>query len=297
MLAVVLALAAAGCYAVGWVLQQREAAAQAEQPSLSPRLLLHLLRRPLWLLGIVSMVAGNLLQAAALAVGSLTLVEPVLVLSLLFALPLGAAWSRQRLHLGEWAAAVAVSVGVALALVIGGLGGATRVGIPVHWALAGSATSLATAAIVAAGTRVEGAARATLFATAAGMLFGLQDATTKSLFEALKGAEPAAVLTSWQSYAVVLTAVYGLLLSQDAYKSAALPASLPALTVGEPIVGVAVGVAVLGEHVNTSGPALVGELAALVLMVWGTHALAKSPLVLAEQREPEHEPVGRRQYS
>lgn len=205
--------------------------------------------------------------------------------SLLLALPLGAALSRQRLHRGGWVAAVAVSLGVALLLVIGAPGGATRVGSPVHWALAGCATSAATATIVAAGLRFEGAVRAALLATAVGMLFGLQDATTKSLLDAADRAGTLALVTSWQSYAILLTAVYGLLLSQDAYKSAALPASLPALTVGEPLVGMVVGVLVLGEHVNASGAALAGELAALVMMVWGVCALARSPLVAAEQRE------------
>jgi drug/metabolite transporter (DMT)-like permease len=286
VLAVLLALAAAGCYAVGWVLQQREAAAQAERPSLSPALLFHLVRRPLWVVGIVTMVFGNLFQGAALDVGNLTLVEPVLVLSLLFALPLGAALSRQRLRLVEWAAAVAVSLGVALLLIIGSPGGATTVGTPLHWALAGFATAGATAVIVTAGLRFAGVARAALFATAAGLLFGLQDATTKSLFDAVHDGGLAALPLAWQTYGVLITAVYGLLLSQDAYKSASLPASLPPLTVVEPIVGIAVGVGVLGESINLGGLALVGEVTAVVLMVVGSYALAHSPLVAVEQREP-----------
>ena len=297
MLAVVLALVAATCYAVGWVLQQREAAAQEERASLSPALLLHLVRRPLWLLGIGAMVAGNLLQAGALAVGGLTLVEPVIVLSLLFALPLGAAWSRQRLHAGEWAAAVAVCLGVALLLVLGQPTQTTRIGLPLMWVLAGSATAGATAVLVLAGLRFEGVPRAACFATAAGMLFGLQDAMTKSLFDVLDHRGTGALLTSWQGYALVVTAVYALLLAQDAYKSAPLPASLPPVTVVEPIVGMVVGVAVLGEHFTVSGATPVGEVAAVALMLWGSYRLAGSPLVVAEQRDEaeQREETERRQ--
>jgi hypothetical protein len=95
----------------------------------------------------------------------------------------------------------------------------------------------------------------------------------------------AALPLAWQTYGVLITAVYGLLLSQDAYKSASLPASLPPLTVVEPVAGIAVGVGVLDETINLGGAALVGEIAAIVLMVVGSYVLAHSPLVAVEQRE------------
>lgn len=284
MLAIVLAVFAALCYAIGWVLQQREASVETERPSLSPALLLHLLGRPLWIVGIVAMVIGNLLQSWALAIGSLTMVEPVLVTSLLFALPLGAAWSRQRLHAREWLAACAVSVGVAALLVFGQPSEVTVPGHPLSWVLTGAATAGAILAVVAFGLRTSGTVRAALFASAAGALFGVQDAATKALFERIEDHGAVTVVTSWQAYAVVATAVYGLLLSQDAYSAAPLPASLPALTVGEPLVGMAVGVGVLGEHFDVSGARPVWELFAVVVMLWGSYALANSPLVIAEQR-------------
>lgn len=284
MLSVLLALAAAAFYAVGWVLQQREAAAESERPSLSPALLLHLVRRPAWLVGIAAMVAGNVLQGAALTFGSLTLVEPVLVTSLLLALPLGAAMSRQRLHRREWTAAIAVSVGVAVLLIVGAPTAATHVGQPFNWVLAGAAAAGASAVVVLLGLRTGGVARAVLFASAAGMLFGLEDAITKSLFDRIDVHGITTVFTSWQTYGVLATAIYGLLLAQDAYKSAPLPASLPPLTVGEPIIGIAVGIVVLGERFNISGLAPVWEIIAVVAMVWGSYALAESPLVMAEQR-------------
>jgi drug/metabolite transporter (DMT)-like permease len=295
VLALLLALLAAGCYAVGWVLQQREAAAQDERGSLSPRLLLHLLRRPMWLVGIAAMVAGNLLQGGALGIGGLTLVEPVIVLSLLFALPLGAALSRQLMHRGEWLAAIAVSVGVALLLVIGHPTETTRVGFALSWTLAGAATAGATALLVSVGLKYDGVPRAVSFATAAGLLLGLSDATTKSLFDLVDHHGPHVILTSWQTYGLVVTAIYALLLSQDAYKAAPLPASLPPITVVEPIVGMVIGVFVLGEHFTITGAAGPIELGALALMVWGTYRLAESPLVCAEQRADESRRIAERQ--
>ena len=68
-MAVVLALLAGLSYAGAAVLQQRVAAAQPPELSLSPRLLLALVRQPVWLLGIAFDVGAYLLEAGALARG------------------------------------------------------------------------------------------------------------------------------------------------------------------------------------------------------------------------------------
>ena len=57
-----------------------------------------LARQPLWWAGSAADVAGYAAQAAALGLGSLLLVQPLLVTSLLFALPLGARWSGRTLR-------------------------------------------------------------------------------------------------------------------------------------------------------------------------------------------------------
>lgn len=90
VLAAALALLAAVVLAVGSVAQQRSASLVPDASARGFRLVRALSRRPLWWLGIGGDLGGYVLQAAALAVGSLLLVQPLLVTSLLFALPLGA---------------------------------------------------------------------------------------------------------------------------------------------------------------------------------------------------------------
>src|SRR3954465_4406176 len=114
-----LAFAASVCFAVAYVLQYHEAHEAPRGLFLSPRLLLELAHHRLWLGGIAAMMVGNGLQAWALGIGSLAVVEPVLTTSLLFALPLSAAWRRERLRRREWAGAVMVSAGLGLVLGIG----------------------------------------------------------------------------------------------------------------------------------------------------------------------------------
>src|SRR5215471_3431703 len=104
-LAVLLALAGSAALAVAAVTQQRAAS--------------RLARRPAWLAGLAAVVAGFVLQAAALGLGRLVVIEPVLASGLLFALVLAARRDRRRLRRAEWAAALAVSAGLAVFLAAG----------------------------------------------------------------------------------------------------------------------------------------------------------------------------------
>src|SRR3954464_5833929 len=115
----VLAFAASLFFAVAYVLQYHEAHEAPRGLFLSPRLLVELAHHRLWLGGIAAMMVGNGLQAWALGAGSLAVVEPVLTTSLLFALPLSAAWRRERLRRAEWAGAVMVRRGAGIVLGVG----------------------------------------------------------------------------------------------------------------------------------------------------------------------------------
>src|SRR3954453_6771659 len=114
-----LAFAASLCFAVAYVLQYHEAHEAPRGLFLSPRLLIELARHKIWLAGVAAMMVGSALQAWALGRGSLAVIEPVLTASLLFALPLSAAWRRERLRRREWAGAIMVSAGLGLVLGIG----------------------------------------------------------------------------------------------------------------------------------------------------------------------------------
>ena len=80
-------------------MQQREAAEVPDEDALGLGLITRLIRRPVWLIGTAADTLGYVAQAAALAFGSLVLVQPLLATSLLFALPLGAWWAKRRLRL------------------------------------------------------------------------------------------------------------------------------------------------------------------------------------------------------
>ena len=89
-------------------------------------------------------------------------------------------------------------------------------------------------------------------------------------------------MLSWQPYVLLITAVYGLTLMQSAYEAGSLTASLPPMTIGEPVIGMLIGMLALNEQLNTAPMALAWEAFGALVMVWGTYLLARSPLVLGK---------------
>lgn len=278
---VLLGLAAAVLLAVGFVLQQHEAA-EIPAGALRTGLLLVLLRRPIWLGGIAAMIGGQVLGASALALGSLVVVEPLLATNVLFALPLAAIASRRHLSAGDWIGAVLVVGGLTLFLV--GIVPRSAVATPrplgpAVWAMAGgSSVAVVLVLLLFARGRLP-RIRAAMTAAAAGVLFGLQDfLTQRSVLRLGRGL--GTLLTSWAPWALLLVAIAGLALAQRAFGLADLSASLPPITLAEPVVGISLSIGALGQGLPHHAAPLACAVVGLVLMVVGVVVLTRSPLVV-----------------
>lgn len=282
VLVFVFALIAAFLFALGSVVQQRAAAQAPPQDVMSVRLLWWLVRRKLWLVGVVTALIGNAFSATALGRGGVTIVEPLLATRLLFVLPMIAFWTRRRPARRDLAAAVVTTVGVAVFIAAGHPSSDTSSAgtSNLQWILGGGiVVALATLAAVA-GRRLPALRRAPLLAGAAGLLFGLQATLTSDADRHIS--HPLHLLTTWVVYAVVVVAVLGTLFVQSAYEMAPLPASFPAQVTVEPITGVILGVTVLDGTIRLGPLPLVLEVLGLLLMVAGIFFLARSPLVVGE---------------
>jgi drug/metabolite transporter (DMT)-like permease len=280
----VFALGAGLCYALASVLQHRVAAAQPSEMSLRPRLLLELVKRPLWLLGIALDVGAYLLEAAALAVGTIVVVQPLLVSGLLFALPLSAIGGRRRPGRPEWIAAVAVTAGIATFVTVGAPEGGSSHAPLWGWAIVFTAClSIAGTAIVVT-RHAPPHYRALGLAFATGACYACTAALTKSVVDLLGDHGVGGVLGAWETYALAVFSVLGLLLNQSAFQAGHLAASLPALAVTNPVLSSIIGLTLFGEELGATGPVAVGvTLAAVAVMLAGTVALARSPLVTGEE--------------
>lgn len=274
-MAVLLALLAALAYAAASVLQQRVARSVPEENALRPSLLLRLVRRPMWLAGTAADWSGFGLQAAALGLGSILVVQPLLCAGLLFALPIGAAWEGRRLGRVEWLAAVALSAGLAVFLIVGDPTEGKDFASTRAWILVIAVLGPVMVGCVVAAMRTHHTARAVLLALATALLYSITAVITKSAVVEL-GEGLDAFVTSWEPYAGVVTAVVALLLNQSAFQAGELEASLPILTVVEPIVGSILGVLTLDELLGATGALEWSAVVVSALVaIAGTVALAR----------------------
>jgi drug/metabolite transporter (DMT)-like permease len=275
-----LALLAALCAAVGIVLRQRATSAVPADQGASRALVATVMKDPSWWSGTAVAVAGYVCQALALSRGSLLLVQPLLMSSLLFALPIGARVSHRRLTGREWAWAVVLTVGLAVFVVVGHpREGHNRPQLPA-WALVVSIFVPLVAICLAVAARVSGRLRAVLLAVAVAVLFALVAVLTKISTHRLAVGGLHALLSVPAPYLLIVLAVAATVLQQSAFHAGQLQTSVPTMLVGEPLVAVLLGVIVLGEHLAVTGRVGLVLPLAVVAMVAGTVALARDAAAL-----------------
>ena len=263
----------------GFVIQQREAAHTDPGSGLSLRLMSQLMRRRIWWAGVASMIVGYVLAGWSLGSGNLVLVEPLIAANLLFALPIAAMWCRQRPSWRSMLAALALAAGVTGFVVAARPNGGRSVSIPPNtWAGAGVVAAVTVAFATAMALRRRGDRRAAWLGAATGIVYGMQDSLTRRVYGGI--ADSAFdLLTSWPVWVLLAVGALGVLLAQNAFDCAPLSASLPAISVFEPMTGIALGIVVFHSHVRTDPFSLGLAAFSLLVMLVGAHAVSKSHVV------------------
>ena len=278
---VCLGLLGAACLGGGFVVQQREAAHADPGAGLSVRLLGQLAHRRIWWVGVVSMAVGYVLVGWSLGSGNLVLVEPLIAANLLFALPIAAMWSRQRPTWRAMLAAVAMAGGVTGFVAAARPNGGRSVSVPPNtWAAAGVAAAVLVAFATAMAFRRRGDRRAAWLGAATGIVYGMQDSLTRRVYGGIAGSA-VDLLTDWPVWVLLAVGAVGVLLAQNAFDCAPLSASLPAISVFEPMTGIALGIVVFHSHVRTDPLSLGLAAFSLAVMLIGAHAVSKSHVVHA----------------
>lgn len=272
---VLIALVAAVCFAFANVLQQRVASRLPTTAAFDTCVLFRLARRPLWLFGFAAMVVSISLQAAALGMGRLVVIEPVLASSLLVALALSAWAGHCRMRAGEWAAAIATFVGLAAFLVASEPSGGRPTAGTLQLGLAG-AGALAVAAIATLiAVRLSAVRRALVLGVGGGVAAGVTDALTKSV-AFLAGTREIGVFADFRLYLLVLVGLMAYTMQQNGYRAAGLAAFLPAFAVLDPAVGSVLGLTIYHERIGGDPVRVVIEAVSVIAATWGIVRLAKS---------------------
>ncbi|WP_147286138.1 DMT family transporter [Streptomyces corynorhini] len=274
-LSVLLSLVSAVVYASGAILQERVATATPDRPY-AP------LHHGVWWAAVAMNGLGALLHVAALAYGPLTVVQPLGALTIVFALPLAALFVRRGAGRAAWRGAALTTVGLAGLLALTGSADGHALDVLERLVVAAATFAGVGLLFVTAQFVHRAAVRSLLLAGAAGVAFGIASVFTKT----------AAV--DWNVYGVagrlsgvlvvVVLATLGLLLSQASYRGAGLTAPLAAVTVVNPVVAAAVGIALFGEGFRYG---LLGAALAL-----GAGALTVGGLILLTSEPGGPEPAG-----
>lgn len=279
--AVPAALGAAGCMAMAAALQHHSARTTPEAKMLGLRQLARfsrsLVAHRLWQVALVIQVGGLVLHALALHYGALTAIQPLLIIGVVFALPLNRLLGREPVTRWEIGWAVALVGGLAAFLVSADPARTQAIAGGSGFRL--DAVALGTAAVVTicllVSRRAGPAWAAALLGVAAGTAY-----TTQALFlqatAAAAGHGLTALLDSTAVYGLLIFGGGGFVLTQLAFRAGPLSASLPAITVTNPLGGVLLGVLVNNERVRTGPAAVLIEVAGLLVVTVAGIALARS---------------------
>ncbi len=277
MTAVLLALGASFLYALGSVLQQKGGMQEPSDSTLNANFMARLAQRPVWLLGAVIEFAGFGMQAAALGLGRLVVVQPIQVASVVFALPLGARLTGQRAGRREILGAALVTGGLVVFLAVINPSGGNSDAPTRNWLIAGGIAGGISLVLFLISLRTRPSLRAALLGSAAGILFGFAAALTKSTVDLIDNGVETVVL-DWHLYALVAVGLIAFWLTQIALQSG-LEISIATTATFDPIASLLLGTLLLDEQLHDSTAGAIASIAALGVALSGLFVL-----LLAQRR-------------
>lgn len=238
MPAVVLSLVAAALFAVSAAVQQR--AAQRAAPAVRDRalpvrvvlLVARLLRDRRWLLGWVLNLAAFAGHAVALHLGSLTVVQALLVTQLLFAM-----LTVRRPPVRAWLGTAAVCAGLALLVFARPAVPHTlrRTDVPPAVAVAAALIVVLIGVAHLLPARTEARLRGALAGTAAGVCTCLTAVFVVLVTDTLARGGAGALTRDWSVLALAASTTASSLLAQDAFAAGSLPTALTAISIADPV--------------------------------------------------------------
>ena len=279
-----LAVAAALSNAMVSVLQRSAASEAPEDSTFSVRLILYLVRRPVWLFGILTMIAAFILQAAALHFGQISTVQPILTVELVFLLAILWAFFHNPIGRVEWTGALAIVAGLACFLLVSDPTSGSGTPDTVAWLAAAGATFLVAGALIWLARSGSKAKRAALFGAAAAVIWAFTAALIKTMTAQISQGW-LHLFTHWPVYAVVAVGVTGLIVVQSAFQVGPLTASQPALIIVDPMASILIGVWLFHDRLASRAVDVAMEAAAMLVMFAGVFILSRSPIIIGVKSE------------
>jgi drug/metabolite transporter (DMT)-like permease len=286
-----LALVAAFLFALAATLQQKGALGTTGSVSLAdPASFVRLARQRAWLLGSIALLVGYAVQAVALDHGRLAIIQPLLVTTVVFALPLGYFITGQHVGTREIVGAVVIIAGLALFTILGDPAGGRDNAPNDEWAIALAVIGVLCAALLVAAGRGDARRRAALYGVVAGALFGVSACLVKPTIELLH-VSVSDVLTTWELYAMAATGIAAFALQQVSLGSGFLATSVATVSVTNPVVSVLLGVILFEERLSRPAWHVVLAVAGLAVALVGAVIISRATEGAKEQTAAVPAPV------
>jgi drug/metabolite transporter (DMT)-like permease len=274
----VLATASALANALCSILQRMGVEDADDDSTLKLSLLTHALRRGVWLVGFAFMVGSFLTQAVALHLGDLSQVQPILTTELLFLIVILATWFRFRIGLREWIGCVAAAGGLTGFLLFAQPGGGQEVPSAGEWIVVGSICGGLVVLAVVFALRGPRWWRAAMFGVAGAVGFAFTASLIKTVGNIVAN-DWTQMFFHWQTYGLAICGVASVFLANNAYHAGPIAASQTALVLVDPLASMAIGIALFGDNLRTSGAYGPLEAISLLVMFLGAASVAHSPLI------------------
>lgn len=255
----------------------------------------YLVRQPIWLLGMATMGGTFVFTAAALYLGELATVQPILVTELIFTLALRALWLHDRIAARTWGAA---------ALLCAGLGGFLLAAHPREgigrpsfsgWAFAIGTRGFLILILVLLSRFGSPTRRAALLGASAGLMWAIDAAVVKTATEILGHEGFVRLFLHWPVYGVIVTGVLGTILLEAAFTAGPLAASQSTLLIVDPLASITIGIELFHEKLNHSPAAITAQIVGLSVMFLGVVLLslwAPPTMEGRGKRVPRPVPIG-----
>lgn len=272
LLAVLFALASALTIAWGTVVRHRIAEAAPESGNAA---IISAMKRPLWWAGMSTAFIAYFLQIVALSFGPLLVVQPILVMSLMFTLPLSARYDGRRISMTEMTWATILTVAVSVLVLLGRpLPGDSHPPIE-KWVLPTAIGVGLLFALDRFAHRQIRREKALLLGIVCGGTFGFVAVFSKAVADIFRIYGPIGLLTNWETYALVAAAAIGTVVQQSSFNAGALRNSLPAMKSGEPVFAFTLSYAILGEKFQATDVEWLWMALAAFAMILSTVMLSR----------------------
>ena len=281
-LAGILALLAAFFFALAATLWQRATLNLSEISFRHPLSFVALFIQLVWLVGLAAQGVGVMFQGAALDRGRLAVIQPLLVTSVLFAMPLGYFLTGQKITKRQVAGAGVTVVGLAVFALVGDPAGGVDNASTSAWLWAFLIIGVLCGVLLSLGRHGEATTKAATYGVVAGMLFGVSATLMKPVVESLH-TDGWGVLSRWQLWVMAITGIVGFLIQQVSLATGRLVTSVAAVSVANPVVSVTLGAILLEERLARPTWHVVVAIAALAVALFGV-------IIITMAREKNVEP-------